>query len=169
MVAWVPGVAYCCVAFMGYIKYSWVRGKHTVQYPELTHVIHTEINYLPGPRAGLHPLSTRTWHTPSNCRHGWRCACVVKGHTRALKLTVKKSFSLETWTQMMPLHRRISKFILHNTSPLEGPHHCYDTSLSYINIGQPFFQNSFIWDIMLVYILSMFNKRYKYLRMWDIS
>ena len=74
MVAWVPGVAYCCVAFMGYIKYSWVRGKHTVQYPELTHVIHTEINYLPGPKEGLHPLSTRPWHPPSDCRHV--CECV---------------------------------------------------------------------------------------------
>lgn len=53
---------------MGYIKYSWVRGKHTVQYPELTHVIHTEINYLPGPRAGLHSLRTRFCYTPSSCR-----------------------------------------------------------------------------------------------------
>lgn len=53
---------------MGYIKYSWVRGKHTVQYPELKHVIHTEINNLPGPRPGLHSLRMRFWYASSSCR-----------------------------------------------------------------------------------------------------
>lgn len=100
MVAWVPGVAYCCVAFMGYIKYSWVRGKHTVQYPELTHVIHTEINYLPGPRAGLHPLSTRPWHTPSDCRHVCECVEMYVGAEINDKSSRKSSF--EEMTKWWP-------------------------------------------------------------------
>lgn len=66
---------------MGYIKYSWVRGKHTVQYPELKHVIHTEINNLPGPRPGLHSLRMRFWYASSSCRRqeSWVKTLVTTG------------------------------------------------------------------------------------------
>lgn len=109
MVAWVPGVAYCCVAFMGYIKYSWVRGKHTVQYPELTHVIHTEINYLPGPRAGLQSLSTRLWSTHRLAKH-WNWLQKVQGRVQLAqqqmngqngcldRLTIPRVILIHTWS-----------------------------------------------------------------------